>query len=107
MENVGTLEIKGTLHIAANEFVFDLSQLVELNVSDEFGEVAARAQYAHGENQYYIHYKAADGCAKTEWFAEHQLSAVEDDRHPGCRVYGARELPPGAVAIDDEVAKQS
>ena len=107
MENVDTLEIKGTLHIAASEFVFDLSQLVALNVSDEFGEVAARAQYAHGENQYYIHYKAADGCAKTEWFAEHQLSAVDVDRYPGCRVYMAREISPGAVAMDDDAAKQS
>lgn len=26
------------------------------------------AQYADGENQYWTHYKAADGRAGTEWF---------------------------------------
>lgn len=88
-----------------NEFKFGLSQLVELNVSDEFGEVAARAQYAHGENQYYIHYKAADGCAKTEWFTEHQLSAVEDADYPGCPVYGAVKQPDRLVGMDGDVAR--
>lgn len=94
------------MEIAAQEqeFKFGLSQLVELNVSDEFGKVSARAQYAHGQNQYLIYYKAADGCARTEWFSEYQLSAVEDDRHPGCPVYGARELPPGAVVMDGDKA---
>lgn len=94
------------MEIAAQEqaFKFGLSQLVELNISDEFGEVAARAQYAYGQNQYLIHYKAADGCARTEWFAEHQLNSIEDDRHLGCPVYGARELPPGAVAMDGDKA---
>lgn len=97
------------MEIAAKEqeFKFGLSQLVALNISDEFGEVAARAQYAHEQNQYFIHYKAADGCARTTWFAEHQLSAVEDDRYPGCPVYGARELPPGCVAMDGDVATNS
>lgn len=88
----------------AQKFKFDLSQLVELNISDEFGEVIARAQYAHDQNQYYIHYKAADGCARTQWFGEHQLSAVEDERHSGCPVYGETELPAGAVAVDGDIS---
>ncbi|EFA4773053.1 hypothetical protein ACP3NP_004872, partial [Escherichia coli] len=46
-------------------FKFELSQLVEVRISDEWGEVKARAQYADGENQYLLHYKAADGRATT------------------------------------------
>lgn len=37
---------------AAVPFKFELSQLVEMRISDEWGEVKARAQYADGENQY-------------------------------------------------------
>ena len=36
----------------AAPFKFELSQLVEMRISDEWGEVKARAQYAYGENQY-------------------------------------------------------
>lgn len=94
------------MEIAAKEqeFKFSLSQLVELNISDEFGEIAARAQYAHGQNQYWIHYKAADGCARTEWFTESQLSMVEDDHYPGCPVYGTVELPSRSMGMDGAVA---
>ncbi|MCV7752102.1 hypothetical protein ODQ97_03925 [Escherichia coli] len=51
--------------VASIPFKFELSQLVEVRISDEWGEVKARAQYADGENQYLIHYKAADGRATT------------------------------------------
>lgn len=68
----------------AAPFKFELSQLVEMRISDEWGEIKARAQYADGENQYLIHYKAADGRATTEWFGESMLEATEDKRHPGC-----------------------
>lgn len=78
-------------------FTFDLSQLVNMRISDEWGEVQARAQYAHSENQYLIHYKATDGCARTDWFAESVLDAVADEKHPGCPVYAATELPEGAT----------
>lgn len=67
-------------------FKFELSQLVTMRISDEWGEVKARAQYANGENQYLIHYQAADGRATTEWFGESMLIAMEDDRYPGCPV---------------------
>lgn len=81
----------------AAPFKFELSQLVEMRISDEWGEVKARAQYANGENQYLIHYKAADGRATTEWFGESMLEATEDDRHPGCPVFAGMKLPEGAV----------
>lgn len=80
-----------------NAFKFDLSQLVNMRISDEWGEVQARAEYAHSENQYLIYYKAADGCARIDWFGESTLDAVEDERHPGCPVYAGIELPEGAV----------
>ncbi|EKY5493141.1 hypothetical protein QF323_005387, partial [Escherichia coli] len=49
---------------AAVPFKFELSQLVEVRISDEWGgEVRGSAQYAGSENQYLIHYKAADGRA--------------------------------------------
>lgn len=78
-------------------FKFDLSQLVSVRISDEWGEVRGRAQYANSENQYYVHYKAADGRAVTQWFDESTLDAVADENHPGCPVYAAVELPKGAT----------
>ncbi|HAJ5472307.1 TPA: hypothetical protein NRN43_000588 [Escherichia coli] len=82
---------------AAVPFKFELSQLVEVRISDEWGEVRGRAQYAGSENQYLIHYKAADGRAMTEWFGESMLEATEDGRYPGCPVFACMELPEGAV----------
>ena len=81
----------------AKDFKFCLGQLVNLRISDEWGEVHARAQYRNDENQYFIHYQAADKCATTRWYSESQLEAVEDDRSPGMPVFGCTELPPGAV----------
>lgn len=79
------------------DFKFDLSQLVNIQISDEWGEVRSRAQHAFAENAYYVHYKAADGRACSAWFDESMLVAVEDENHPGCPVYAAVELPEGAT----------
>lgn len=79
------------------DFKFYLGQLVNLRISDEWGEVQARSQHINGENQYFIHYQAADKCATDRWFSESQLVAVEDDRSPGMPVFGCVELPEGAV----------
>lgn len=76
-------------------FKFDLSQMIDINASDEFGEVRARSQHVDGENQYLIHYKSATGCVSTLWFAESMLTALECNEHPGCPVYGAMPLPVG------------
>ncbi|HDW2611602.1 TPA: hypothetical protein RLU78_002477 [Escherichia coli] len=90
---------KQTIVIGADAapFKFELSQLVEMRISDEWGEVKARAQYADGENQNLIHYKAADGRATTEWFGESMLEATEDDRLPGCPVFAGMKLLEGAL----------
>ena len=79
------------------DFKFCLGQLVNLRISDEFGEVQARSQHVTGENQYFIYYQAADNCATERWFSESQLTAVEDDRSPGMPVFGCVELPEGAT----------
>ncbi|EGJ7875068.1 TPA: hypothetical protein ACI7F1_002880 [Escherichia coli] len=81
-------------------FKFELSQLLVMRISDEWGEVKARAQYADGENQYLLHYKAADGRATTEWFGESMLEAIEDDRHPGCPVFAGIGLREGTVVTE-------
>lgn len=78
-------------------FKFGINQLVELRVSNEFGEVKGRAEYSTHENSYFVHYKAADGRAVSKWFDESDLEAVKDDAYPGCPVYAATELPDGAV----------
>ena len=79
----------------AKDYKFHLSQLVNLRISEEWGEVQARAQYLNGENQYLVHYQAADKCATERWYAESQLEAVEDDRSPGMPVFGCVDLPEG------------
>ncbi|MEE6124615.1 hypothetical protein [Enterobacter hormaechei] len=71
-----------------------------MRISDEWGEVQARAQYLNGENQYLVHYQAADKCATQRWYSESQLTAVEDDNHPGMPVFGCVELPEGATVED-------
>lgn len=80
----------------APDFVFELDQLVDICISDEWGQVKARAQYASGENQYLIHYQAADKCARSAWFGESELDAACDDRYPGSPVFAAVEVPEGA-----------
>ncbi|MBD5740320.1 hypothetical protein IF805_24700 [Citrobacter freundii] len=81
----------------AKDFKFCLGQLVNLRISDEFGEVQARSQHVTGENQYYIYYQGAGNCATERWFSESQLTAVEDDRSPGMPVFGCVGLPEGAT----------
>ena len=78
-------------------FKFGINQLVELRVSNEFGEVKGRAEDSTHENSYFVHYKAADGRAVSKWFDESDLDAVQCEEHSGCPVYAATELPAGAV----------
>lgn len=81
----------------AQSFKYCLGQLVNIRISDEWGEIQARSQHVSGGNQYFVHYRAADNCATERWYSEHQLSAVEDDRSPGMPVFACVELPTGAV----------
>jgi hypothetical protein len=48
---------------------------VTITISGECGRVVGRAEYLEGGTQYHVHYKDANGAAKTEWFYGHQLSA--------------------------------
>ena len=77
----------------AKDFKFCLGQLVNLRISNEFGEILARSQHVTGENQYYVYYRAADKCATERWYSESQLVAVEDDFYPGAPVFGGTEMP--------------
>ncbi|HEJ0332298.1 TPA: hypothetical protein SLP51_000011 [Klebsiella aerogenes] len=81
-------------------FKFALSQLVNIRISEEFGEVQARAQYATSENQYLIHYQAADKCARSRWFGESELEPVQSDEHPGAPVFAGINLPEGAEVTE-------
>ncbi|EAO8184534.1 hypothetical protein AHV57_28385 [Salmonella enterica] len=85
----------------APDFAFELDQLVDIRISDEWGQVRARAQYASGENQYLIHYQAADKCARSAWFGESELDTACDDRYPGRPVFAAVELPESAKVEDN------
>lgn len=57
-------------------FKFDLKQVVSIVESGETGTVQARAEYAIGENAYFIRYKAADGRAVEVWWPESALKAL-------------------------------
>jgi hypothetical protein len=80
-------------------FKFELNQVVELRVSEEWGHVKGRAEYASGVKCYYVHYKGADGRAVEAWWDETELMAMEDDRHPGAPVYACNveDVPKDAV----------
>lgn len=58
-------------------FKFALEQVVQVSVSGEKGHVKGRAEYANMNNQYYIHYQAADSRAVNGWFDENELSPAE------------------------------
>ena len=80
-------------------FKFELNQLIESRVSNEWGCVKGRAEYSTHENAYFVHHKAADGRAVSKWFDESDLTAVQDDDHPGAPVFAvnAEDLPDDAV----------
>lgn len=58
------------------EFTFALNQSVVINASSEEGRVISRAQYATSEDDYLLHYRAADGRAVTGWFGESMISPL-------------------------------
>lgn len=79
----------------AQSFKYCLGQLVNIRISDEWGEIQARSQHVNGRNQYYIHYQSANGCATDRWFSESQLSAVKNDLTPGMPVFSCVDLADG------------
>lgn len=66
--------------LAANrvEFNFFLNQSVVIDASGEEGRVISRAQYATSENDYLLHYRAADGRAVTGWFGDSMISPLHE-----------------------------
>lgn len=54
-------------------FKFNLGEKVKVLISGEAGYVKGRAEYADGQKQIFIHYKAADGRAVDAWFQEDEL----------------------------------
>lgn len=59
-----------------NEFQFALHQRVRLTVSGEVAMVIGRAEYAHGENSYFLRYKSTDGRAVEAWWGESALEVA-------------------------------
>lgn len=59
-----------------NEFEFNLDQPVRLVGSAETGKVVARAEYLHGENQFYVRYRAGDGRLTEAWWGASALEAA-------------------------------
>lgn len=59
-----------------NNFSFDLKQVVKISESGETGTIIGRAEYTLQENQYLLRYKAADGRATEQWWAESALEAL-------------------------------
>lgn len=55
-------------------FKHELGQVVNVTISEEEGRIKARAEYAHGPNQYLLHYRTADGRAVDAWFEEGELA---------------------------------
>ncbi|KNC93755.1 hypothetical protein [Trabulsiella odontotermitis] len=60
-------------------FKHELSQAIQVTVSGETGHVKGRAEYTTMNNQYYIHYLAADGRGADGWFGEDELSPAKED----------------------------
>lgn len=65
-----------------NYFKFHLGQAVRMVVSEEAGNVEARAEYLNSENQYYVLYKSADGSQVTAWWGESQIGEADAIAQP-------------------------
>lgn len=54
-------------------FKFPLNMQAAIKISGEFGIITAASTSTHGEDQYLIHYKAADGTAREGWWYESMI----------------------------------
>ena len=57
-------------------FKYENSDSVKITASEEAGIVIARADYEYCDNQYLIRYKAGDGRAVEQWWAETAIEAA-------------------------------
>lgn len=60
--------------MSEKKFLFELGQNVAIVCSNENCEVIARAEYKTAENAYLVRYRAADGRATEQWWAESALT---------------------------------
>ncbi|WP_387467645.1 hypothetical protein [Photorhabdus sp. RM323S] len=60
-------------------FKYKLGQAVKINISIEVGEIKGRAEYINHINNYWISYRASDGCATEGWFDEDEISPADED----------------------------
>ncbi|HGJ5876709.1 MAG TPA: hypothetical protein ACHBX0_10395 [Arsenophonus sp.] len=58
-------------------FKHELGQVVKITISGEEGHIKGRAEYANMNNQYFVHYLAADGRGIDGWFDEGELSPAK------------------------------
>jgi len=56
-----------------SKFKFELKAKVTVSISGEQGHVSSRMDSINGKNQYYVHYKGADGRATDSWFFENEI----------------------------------
>jgi len=58
-------------------FKFELGDEVAISSSGEMGKIVGRVEYLYrGENEYLVHYKAADGRAVEAWWEEPMLETA-------------------------------
>ena len=62
-----------------SEFKFSLGASVQIMASGERGEVIGRAEFLDAGDSYLVRYKAADGRAVENWWAETALMQAEDE----------------------------
>jgi hypothetical protein len=56
-----------------HEWMFDLDAAVVVSCSGEAGDVIARSQHLHTEDQYLVRYRANDGRAVEAWWGQSAL----------------------------------
>lgn len=59
-----------------NQFKFDLTQVVRIEASEEFGTVIARSESTVAEPQYLVRYKNGMGVAVESWWGQSALIAA-------------------------------
>ena len=59
-------------------FKFKIGDRAQLIVSGESGRITGMSLYEHGGPQYFLHYKAADGRAVSQWWDESNLEPVPE-----------------------------
>jgi hypothetical protein len=59
-----------------HKFRFEVLDTVLIDCSGESGKVIGRAEFAAGEDQYFIRYKDANGIARELWWGDSALSQI-------------------------------